>query len=321
MSLAEVNMRTVCVDDWRLLKRTVFFVLFCPVFSVLPQTSLRPASAEEVKFETKDGVKLAATYFPSSLGKEAVPIVMLHDDQESRAVFSALARELQNPESQELKSHAVLTVDLRGHGESTMQVGRNGTTRQLEADRFKAMDYQNMVRFDMEAVRHFLRKKNDAEELNLNKLCLLGSGMGASVATAYAAYDWSVPPLARIKQGQDVKALILASPRRSFGGLSLIKAIKHPAVRQRLSIMLVYGARDSAAAKDAKNIYKLLSKYHKSPPDQPREKRDLVIFPQPTSLKGTRLLTDPSFAMLPKLDIFLENRLSQQDFEWSKRVQ
>ncbi len=288
----------------------------------LAQNSSGGADVEEVKLKTKDGVRLAATFFPSKLGQEAVPIVMLHDDQESRAVFHSLARELQNPEGQELQSHAVLTVDLRGHGESTTQVGRNGKTRQLEADRLRAADYQNMVLYDMEAVRKFLRKKNDASQLNLNKLCLLGSGMGANVATAYAAYDWSMPPLARTKQGQDVKALILASPKRSFGGLSIMKSLKHPAVRQRLSVLLVYGAQDSSATKDTKSIHKLLSKYHKiPPPDQRRKKQDLFIFSMPTSLKGTRLLTDPNFSMLPKLDIFLDARLSQQDFEWSRRVQ
>ncbi|NOY29607.1 MAG: alpha/beta hydrolase [Planctomycetes bacterium] len=288
---------------------------------VLAQTSARAAETEEVKLKTKDGVKLAATFFPSKLGQEAVPIVMLHDDQESRAVFNSLARALQNPEGQELQSHAVLTVDLRGHGESTTQVGRNGKIRRLEADRLRSADYQNMVLFDMEAVRKFLRQKNDAGQLNLNKLCLLGSGMGANVATAYAAYDWDIPPLARTKQGQDVKALILASPKRSFGGLSIMRALKQPGVRQRLSVLLVYGAQDSSASKDTKNIHKLLSKYHKMPPrDQRREKQDLFIFSMPTSLKGTRLLTDPNFAMLPKLDIFLDARLSQQDFEWSKRL-
>jgi len=313
-----------CFLKGRLLNGTVLFLIFCGAVNTpqaSAQTSSRAADVEEVKFKTKDGVRLAATFFPSKLGQEAVPIVMLHDDQESRAVFNALARELQNPEGQELQSHAVLTVDLRGHGESTTQVGRNGRTRQLEADRLKSADYQNMVLYDMEAVRKFLRKKNDAGQLNLNKLCLLGSGMGANVATAYAAYDWSVPPLARTKQGQDVKALILASPKRNFGGLSIMKALKHPAVRQRISVMLVYGAQDSAAAKDTKSIHKLLAKYHKMPPrDQRREKQDLFIFSMPTSLKGTRLLTDPNFSMLPKLDIFLDARLSQQDFEWSKRV-
>jgi len=313
-------MRVIRFLNRRILSRTVLSLAYCCVVGGLPAFA-QTDDAENVKLKTKDGVRLGATYFPSSLGQEAVPIVMLHDHMESREVFHSLARELQNPTGQELQSHAVLTVDLRGHGDSKTQFGQNGRTRQLEADRLNSADYRNMVLYDMEAVRHFLRQKNDAGQLNLNKLCLLGSGMGANVATSYAAYDWSVPQLARVKQGQDVKALILASPKRSFGGLSVMKALKHPAVRQRLSVLLVYGAQDAAASKDTKNIHKLLSKYHKMPPpDQRRERQDLFLFSLPTSLKGTRLLTDPNFDMLPKLDVFLDARLSHQDFEWTKRV-
>lgn len=286
------------------------------------QSASQPGESEDVRLKTKDGFKLGATYFPSNLGRDAVPIVILHDLNENRAVFNALARELQNPVGQELQSHAVLTVDLRGHGESKTQHGRNGQTRQLESERLKPVDYQNMVLQDMEAVRTFLRRKNDAGELNLNKLCLMGSGLGANVAAAYAGYDWSVAPLANVKQGQDVKALILASPKRSVGGLSIMKAFKNPDVRQSISVLLLYGAQDAAAAKDTKNVHKLLSKYHKTPPlAQRRERQDLFIFALPTSLKGTRLLTNPDFNMLPKFDFFLDARLSQKDFEWIKRIQ
>lgn len=286
------------------------------------QASTNEREVEDVTLTTKDGVELRCTYFESDLGKEAVPIVMLHDYKGSRAVFHTLALELQNPSDPDLKSNAVLTVDLRGHGESTTQVGRGGQTRELEADRLRAADFQSMVTEDMEAVRHFLRKKNDEKKLNLNKMCILGAGMGASVAANYAAYDWSVPPLANVKQGQDVKALILASPKRVFGGLSMTKALKQPGVRQRISVLIVYGEEDASASRDAKSIHKMLSKYHEMPPpDQRREKQDLFLFPLQTSLQGTKLLTEPSFSMSPRLSIFVEARLSEQDFGWIQRVQ
>ena len=313
-------MRCLRILQWTILSFACCFVLRSQLAAA--QAVAGPADAEDIRLETKDGFRLGATFYPSNLGRDAVPIVMLHDLHENRAVFSALARELQNPEGQELHSHAVLTVDLRGQGESKIQVGRNGQTRELESERLKPVDYQNMVLRDMEAVRKFLRRKNDAGELNLNKLCLLGSGMGANVAASYAAYDWSVPPLANVKQGQDVKALILASPRRSIGGLSIMRAFKHPDVRQRISVLLLYGAQDSSAAKDAKTVHKLLSRYHKTPSlAQRRQQQDLYIFALQTSLKGTRLLTDPNFHMLPKLDLFLDSRLVKQDYRWIKRIQ
>ena len=48
----------------------------------------RVAPPEEVVLTTKDNVRLGATYYPSSLGREAVPIVLLHDYKEGRTVFN-----------------------------------------------------------------------------------------------------------------------------------------------------------------------------------------------------------------------------------------
>lgn len=282
----------------------------------------RVAESTDVTLTTKDGVKLGATYFPSDMGQEAVPIVLLHDYKESRAVFHALARELQDPADEELESHAVLTVDLRGHGDSTSIVGPRGQTREIDVDQLRATDYQAMVLRDLEAVRSFLVDKNDAGELNLNKLCLIGSGMGANVAASYAAYDWSIPQLPRIKQGQDVKAVVLSSPKWSYPGLPALKALKQEGVRDKVSVLLVYGEHDPKATKDALSIFRNLEKHRPEPPPEQRlEKQNLFQFPLPTRLQGTRLLTDPDFAVLPKLDVFINARLSQQDFDWIRRRQ
>ncbi|NOZ40191.1 MAG: hypothetical protein GXP24_08195 [Planctomycetes bacterium] len=290
-------------------------------WQVSTSTAQRDSSkaSETITLTTKDGVRLKASYYASSLGKEAVPIVMLHDFKESRTVFNSLARALQTPQG-EHPSHAILTVDLRGHGESTTVQGFNGQTRELEAAKLGKQDFRDMVLFDMEAVRKFLVKKNDASELNLNKLCLLGSGMGANVATAWAAVDWSSPILANRKQGQDVKALILASPDWGFRGLPMLKPIRHRDVRQNISMMIIYGKQDRKAAKSAETIHKNLERYHPEPPrEKGPESKDLVMIARPTSLQGTRLLTDPNFGVLPNLEFFLDARLSQQNFEWVRR--
>ncbi len=310
----------------RHLQKWFFLILaFCvgmsPAF-VEAQRTRRSSGPEEIKLTTKDGVKLKGTYYASSLGRDAVPVVMLHDFKESRRVFGGLATALQDPSDSDRDSRAVITIDLRGHGESTTQVSRDGRSRDLEASRLKPGDFQDMVLQDMEAVRKFLVEKNDAGELNLNKLCLVGSGMGANVATYWAAADWSAPLLATRKQGQDVKALVLASPEWGFRGLPLLKPLRHADVRQRLSFFIVYGEHDSKARKDAKVVHKNLAKYHPEPsPDKIREQKDLFVFPLRTKLQGTRLLTDPDFGMLSKLDAFIDARLTQKNFDWIKRRQ
>ncbi len=281
----------------------------------------RPAPPENVSFTTKDNVRLRGTYYRSSAGREAVPIVMLHDSKESRTIFSNLALALQSPSDPRIQSHAVLTVDLRGHGESTVAVNpHSGQSSELDSSKLKPVDYEDMVRFDMEAVRRFLVERNDAQELNLNKLCLLGTGMGANVALIWSAVDWDTPPLAQRKQGQDVKALILASPSWKQKGLPLVAALKHPDVQKLLSIMLVYGSQDAKAKQSAETVYKNLERYHPEPPvDKIRTMKDLFDYPLPTKLQGSKLLVDPQFKMIANIDNFIKARLVDQPFEWIQR--
>ena len=105
-------------------------------------------------------------------------------------------------------------------GKARKQLGPGGAQADLDAAKISKEDYIAMAAFDMEAVRRFLVDKNDAGELNLNKLSLVGSGMGATVAANWAVQDWSAPPLAVGKQGQDVKALVLVSPQWKYRGIS-----------------------------------------------------------------------------------------------------
>jgi len=317
MIKAEVNM--LLADRFNYL---TWMLLIAVVGQAAPAAAQRSRSepGEKVSFRTKDGMELKATYYASELGKEAVPIVMLHDFKESRTVFNGLAEMLQSPPEGSGPSHAVLTVDLRGHGQSTTQHGRNGATRELEAARLGKQDFRNMVLYDMEAVRKFLVKQNDAGQLNLNKLCLLGSGLGANVATSWSSVDWSAPKLANLKQGQDVKALVMSSPDWNYTGLPMLKPLRHRAVREKISMLIIYGKDDRKANKSAETINKNLERYHPEPPPSAGpEEKDLVLLGLPTSLEGTRLLTDPSFRILPKLSFFLEARLSKQDYAWERR--
>lgn len=306
--------------QYRIAASVAMVLILASASTCSAQRPRSPGGPEELKFTTRDGVRLVATYYPSNLGKEAVPVVMLHDFKENRNVFNGLAEALQSPVDPEQNSRAVITVDLRGHGESTVQVLPDGRTRDLDASRLAAADFQAMFELDMDEVRKFLVEKNNQGELNLNSLCVVGSGMGANVAAYYAAYDWSFPQLPARKQGQDVKALVLSSPEWSFNGLPLLKALKQPDVRQRLSFFIVYGDQESRARKDALTVHKNLLKFHPEPPrDKARELKDLFMLPLPTELQGTILLTDEEFNVLPDLDRFLDLRLTDKHFEWVSR--
>ncbi len=118
---------------------------------------------------TSDGVQLAATFYPGTQGQDTVPIVLLHMADGSRKDYLELAPVLQE------QGHAVLVPDLRGHGDSTRT--RFGGTVRLDSRRAASVMYYDMVYKDMEALRRFLIDKNDAAELNLNRLCIVGAEM------------------------------------------------------------------------------------------------------------------------------------------------
>ena len=277
------------------------------------------ASSEEKTLQTKDGVKLAITYYPGSKGKETVPIIILHDYKENRNVYQQLAKELQSPDGKE-STRAVVTVDLRGHGESTVQAGLGGQTRDLDATRLTTRDYQAMVTQDLAAVRRFLVEKNNRGELNLNALCVIGSGMGANVAVHWSANDWAWPELAALKQGQDVKAVVLSSPEWGFRGLPLLSPLRQPGFRERVSYLIVYGEQMGKAKKDALNINKNLTKFHPDPPrDKVKELKSLFLVGLPTKLQGTKLLTASDFGMDRDINAFIDARITDKHFRWVSR--
>ena len=301
------------------------------VLSTAPTLAQRrpPKAAEPtvVTMKTKDGIELTGTYYPSSAGKDATPVVLLPDWKDSRAVYDQLARRMQAPRQprdgsrgDDHESFAVLSVDLRGHGDSTKQRGPGGATRELDAARLDRNDLNAMVQYDMNAVRNFLVDENDAGKLNINKLSIVGAGLGASVAVNWAALDWSFPPLAVGKQGQDVKGLVLISPQWSYKGLQMNKALRQPGVREKVAFLIMYGAGDRSNAADAKRIEKQLERYHPVPASLPEgQPHSLTLLSPETKLQGTKFLTHGGAPAEEAIIKFLSVNVADKDYEWTQR--
>jgi pimeloyl-ACP methyl ester carboxylesterase len=271
-----------------------------------------------VDLPTRDGFVLKATYFGQPAGKKAPPVVMLHDYMETRNVYAALAQSLQN------KGFAVLLPDLRAHGASTtLKLPRPGHEPKVEAGDLRKPDFLRMVHFDMESARRFLVSRNDEEQVNLNQLSLVGSGMGATVALLWTARDWTVPPLAVGKQGQDVKALVLVSPQTSFQGISVqgaLKVLGTPVVREQVSILILVGGHDARALRDADKIHRILAGYQPAlSGDLPKEKRTLFFSSIDTSLQGSGLLGLETQPWDDDIAMFLSWRITSQDYAWTER--
>lgn len=285
----------------------------------LAQRRTRAPAPVPVKLQTKDGVGLQITYYGSTLGKDAAPVVLLHDHKATQGMLTSLAQRLQSPTDQDKHpSFAVVTVDLRGHGGSLKQTAPSGETREIDAAKIQRQDIVNMFA-DMEAVRSFLVGKNDAGELNLNSLALVGVGMGATVAVNWASADWLAPPLSTGKQGQDVRALVLVSPRWKYRGVGLQQALKVQPLKQNAAWMIVYGEQDTESAADARRLYRQLERYHPETTRGGTAQRDLLLVGLPSGLEGSQLLSQSGAALEGQIIGFLAAHAGNQDHPWLQR--
>jgi pimeloyl-ACP methyl ester carboxylesterase len=295
----------------RLPRRSIVVLVFAGLVSVATATRAadeedKPLPPEDVTLKTRDGVNLVATYYPGDVkkGKNVVPVILLHSSKGTRGDLRPLALALQ------AAGHAVIAPDLRGHGDST---GGGGARRPA--------DYLAMVTQDVETVKDFLIDRNNQGELNIEKLCLVGTEMGSVVALNFAARDWSWPVLATGKQGQDVKALVLISPEWSYRGLRINEAVTHPQVRSLLSMMIIAGEGSSKVAQEAKRLYAAFERYHPAPPpEEVSTKQSLWLRLLPTSLQDTQLVNEKSMLVDQIVVKFIELRLVNAPYPWSQRV-
>jgi pimeloyl-ACP methyl ester carboxylesterase len=274
----------------------------------------KPAPPEDVKFTTKDGWEIHATYYPGKLKKNAVPFIMLHGFGGSRADYDGLAKYLQS------LGHAAIVPDLRGHGQSNTRPGPKGETVEEPED----LSNNEIKGFaaDVEACKKFLREKNNAGELNIEMLTVIGADVSCITALQWSNYDWNVQNLPAYKQGKDVKMVVLLSPTQSFKGNSISPTMTQPAVKKELTIVMIVGREDSKSFADARKMNTQLENFRPEmkKDDVKNEDRSLFFFGLDTNLTGTDLLNE---ALKVKFGIanIVKLRLSdkKEDFAWSER--
>jgi pimeloyl-ACP methyl ester carboxylesterase len=267
---------------------------------------------------TSDGGPLHVTYYKSQRGKEAPVVVLLHMKDGNRFVWQAkgdgFAEVLQR------EDYAVITVDLRLHGESKAPAAAvAGNANQGDAKKggkkvaanpdLKPPVYLAMIEKDMEAVKKFIYEENQAENLNMNRMGIVGPEMGATVATLFAANDWRKEPHEdgrgefRTPRGQDVRALVLISPQSSFHGIGMPPAINYLRdPHKKIGFLFAVGKNDS---QDKGQTEKL---YHQAAALGGKEDR-IFYREYPGKLRGTDLLgkrLDIEKNMLTFLDLNLK---------------
>lgn len=292
----------------------IFFLLAAPA---LAQRQDEGPPPEERTVTTKDLVHIHFQYFaPKEVrsGKDTVPVILLHGQGGSSADMTSLARLLQS------RGHAVIAPDLRGHGKSVRRIGANGAEVEIHADSMSNEQYVYMANYDMEAIKKYFMELNNAGKVNIEMLTIVGCDMSTIVALDWTLADWSWPSLPSIKQGQDVKAVVLMSPLGKYKSISAESVASSPVLRKPFSIMVVGGAKD----KDyCGKLYDQLLKHHPLPakPELVETQQSLYYIDLKTSLQGAKLL-DPSLGMHAAIAGFIERRLVKRagEFPWTKRI-
>lgn len=217
-------------------------------------------AAREIELETSDGVTVAAWYYapqqPEGDDKAAKPkpkdlppvAILLHDLEGTHEALEPVAEAIQ------ASGCGAISLDLRGHGVSR---------RQPEHDprRLKKQDFENMAMTvggqkreqataygDVEAARRWL-VDNASEEVDVDRLFVVGSGVGGAVAAIWAAADWAWPDIATGPQGRHVRAVVLISPTYTSRGFSIAPALNMEPLRRSGRVLILAGTQDRDAAK------------------------------------------------------------------------
>lgn len=280
----------------------------------------KPAEPERLLLETKDGVEMRAEWYAGASGKETIPVILLHDWDSDRSALLPLASAMQKQ-----LGLAVIVPDLRGHGES---LSVKNSEEELDRDRFKKAALASMVE-DIDTCRRFLQGKNELGELNLNMLVVVSFGKLAAHATTWCISDWSWPPLQGVQQGQNVKLLVLVSPRRRFKSLNMTKNLKHPlfaAKSATLPTLLFWGEDHQATSRDGEAIKVSLKKARNekgnyADEDERWEKQSVFNISYNTDKDWDGLLEQHGRDMLKEIGVTIEKKIlaHKDEFEWQKR--
>lgn len=294
-----------------------------------------PPEAEAVELSTSDGIAITAWYYAPWNGSEedppkaATPVIIVHDLLGSHESVEPLALALQR------KGMAVISPDLRGHGESR---GRSnaagqaaaGQKNSIEAGQLRKADLESIaavaggtvreqaaVQGDLEVVRAWLAGRAGDGSIDMKRLCVVASGLGATIAAQWVANDWAwgERPLASGPQGGFIRGLVLVSPVWANKGVSLTPVLASPAFRGEIPLLLIAGTgdRDTTRLFDQLKRFQPDSWFEQKSGQEPKwspqlaKSADASLFSiqLAAQVSGDRLVSDPSASPAERIAGFI----------------
>ena len=179
-------------------------------------TTTASPDPEDLALKTQDGVHLTATVYAAH-GPLPPGLVLVHGLGGNRHRWEPFAKRAQRA------GYSCLTIDLRGHGDSTTQNGRRLTYRTFTRDNWLA------ARQDIDAAKRALL----ARGADPDNLALVGASIGANLALDYAV------------DNDDIQAVVLVSPGLDYQGVTTEPAIAAYGTRP---VLLMSAEGDAYAA-------------------------------------------------------------------------
>ncbi len=276
---------------------------------------------ETVILVTKDNVELRAEWFPGKPSKTTVPVILIHDWAGNRKDLYSMADFLHRE-----KGFSVIVPDLRGHGES---ISRKNSDKEIKAKDFRKNDFIGILE-DIEACKRFLVAKNNLGEVNIDLLVIGVVGKMSPFAVDYTLRDWQWTPLAGVKQGQDVKAVVMISPEKRFKSASMTPAFRIPLISGKnaepIPMFLTWGKGHSLTSREGQSIYSTLIGSRREDaaaiPDDEKWKQLTVIKREYNSKSsGKRLVEEKSKLISGDIGLFIEKKVADRkdEFRWQDR--
>lgn len=262
--------------------------------------------------QTKDGVLLSMQYYASNKGKRAVPIILIHSWEGSRKDFSVLAPYLQE------NGFAVFVPDMRGHGESTKREIAKEQYEEIELKRFDSSAFNAMLMQDLQAIKRFIRLENNRGMLNVNKLCVVGIGEGALLASTFASTDWSIKKRKKNSLEGDIQAVTMISTPKNAKKLKFADTLLPiSGWNANFSYLFLSGKDNDKKIENVKTmettIRKKLAKRNKDLME------NVFAVELKAELQGPKLIADGESESLKLILEFFDRRSKSRDIPWEKR--
>jgi len=197
-------------------------------------TVCAPASAQaekkersvKIDFKSADGVTLVGRYYaPMGPKKRDAVVLLLHDFNKGKGGSSKANGYQDLATAMQDDGYAVVSFDFRGFGDSTAvdkdkfwadannRTYINGAGKKqasIRYDQFKPAYFRHLVN-DVAAARAYLDRRNDARDVNVSNLILVGVGEGATIGSAWAYNE------ARRRKDNNENPPIIGLPRTTGG--------------------------------------------------------------------------------------------------------